>query len=424
MRKSVSIFLALLFFLPIIAFNDTKAHAGINEYPIVLVHGFMGFGRDEMLGYKYWGGFTDIQEDLKADGFETYTGVVSPVGSNWDRACELFAYIKGGTVDYGKGHAQHFGHYRYGRTFPGIYPQWGETDPATGEVNKIHLVGHSQGGQTIRLLVQLLEQGHPTAGEAGFGPDAETSALFAGGNSWVHSVTTIATPHDGTSLATGVDLLIPFAQQFIAGIAAVTDLTEELLYDFKMDQWGLNREPGESLADYTARVWASSIWYDTKDISAWDLSPDGAKALNAWVRAQPNVFYFSWSTEQTWFSWLTGHALNEAWMNAALIGPTLFMGAYTRDTPGLVPITSDWWQNDGVVNTNSMNGPEIGSSDAIVESGGTPSRGTWHHMGILDSMDHGDIVGILPYPWDVPGGYSSLRDWYFDMASLLRTLPD
>ena len=25
-----------------------------NQYPIVLIHGFMGWGTDEMGGYKYW----------------------------------------------------------------------------------------------------------------------------------------------------------------------------------------------------------------------------------------------------------------------------------------------------------------------------------------------------------------------------------
>lgn len=36
-----------------------------NNYPIILVNGFAGWGREEMLGVKYWGGVHDIQEDLK-----------------------------------------------------------------------------------------------------------------------------------------------------------------------------------------------------------------------------------------------------------------------------------------------------------------------------------------------------------------------
>lgn len=44
------------------------------------------------------------------------------------------------------------GHNRFGRTYSGFTPNWSET-------NKVHLVGHSMGGQTIRTLVQLLKEG-------------------------------------------------------------------------------------------------------------------------------------------------------------------------------------------------------------------------------------------------------------------------
>ena len=60
-----------------------------NNYPIILVNGFAGWGREEMLGVKYWGGVHDIQEDLKRNGYTVHTAPVGPVSSNWDRACEL-----------------------------------------------------------------------------------------------------------------------------------------------------------------------------------------------------------------------------------------------------------------------------------------------------------------------------------------------
>jgi len=79
-----------------------------NNYPIILVHGFMGWGRDEMAGYRYWGGKFDIEEYLTENGFEVYTTSIGPVSSNWDRAIELFYQIKGGQVDYGKAHSDKF----------------------------------------------------------------------------------------------------------------------------------------------------------------------------------------------------------------------------------------------------------------------------------------------------------------------------
>ena len=44
-----------------------------NNYPIILVNGFAGWGREEMLGVKYWGGVHDIQEDLKRNGYTVHT---------------------------------------------------------------------------------------------------------------------------------------------------------------------------------------------------------------------------------------------------------------------------------------------------------------------------------------------------------------
>ena len=76
--------------------------------PILLIHGFMGWGRDEMQDYYYWGGFTDLQEYLKSEGFEVYTISVGPISSNWDRAIEAFYQIKGGQVDYGTYHSNKY----------------------------------------------------------------------------------------------------------------------------------------------------------------------------------------------------------------------------------------------------------------------------------------------------------------------------
>jgi triacylglycerol lipase len=150
-------FLVIVMMMTFVSPIAALAESNTNNYPIVLINGFAGWGRDEVLGYKYWGGFEDLEQVMTKSGYKTYTATVSPFSSNWDRACELYAYIKGGTVDYGAAHSSKYGHARYGRTYPGLYPNWGIT--VNNKINKVHLVGHSMGGQTARTLVQLLEKG-------------------------------------------------------------------------------------------------------------------------------------------------------------------------------------------------------------------------------------------------------------------------
>jgi triacylglycerol lipase len=382
-----------------------------NSYPIVLVNGFMGWGRNEVLGLKYWGGLADYEQELALSGYTTYTAAVGPISSNWDRACELYAYIKGGTVDYGQAHSEQKGHSRYGRTYPGLYPEWGNLT-TEGKINKIHLVAHSMGGQTVRTLVQLLKKG---SAEERTATANQLSPLFAGGKSWVHSVTTIASPHDGTTLADGINTFGDFAKNLVVSLASFTGAGEKLVFDFKLDQWGLNRMPGESLTDYTNRVFNSNIWSSTDDLANWDLSTDGARVLNSWVKAQSDVYYFSYSTCATVPSILTNNELPHVIHMTPLLYPFgTFIGSYTRNEEGRVLIDDSWKPNDGVVNTISQSGPKIWSSDRIVNYKGVPQVGKWNSMPLLDTIDHMDACGI--------GTNVLTLSWYKSLAEKLGEL--
>ncbi|SUJ64236.1 glycerol ester hydrolase; Lipase precursor [Staphylococcus aureus] len=90
---------------------------------------------------------------MRKQGYNVHQASVSAFGSNYDRAVELYYYIKGGRVDYGAAHAAKYGHERYGKTYKGIMPNW---EPG----KKVHLVGHSMGGQTIRLMEEFLRNGN------------------------------------------------------------------------------------------------------------------------------------------------------------------------------------------------------------------------------------------------------------------------
>ncbi|HPZ00910.1 MAG TPA: lipase, partial [Clostridiales bacterium] len=91
------------------------------NYPIVMVHGMLGYGKDELMDVliPYWGMLTgSLPMYLEDQGFsEVYAPSVGKYSSAWDRACELYAQLMGGTVDYGVAHAKKYGHKRFGRTY-------------------------------------------------------------------------------------------------------------------------------------------------------------------------------------------------------------------------------------------------------------------------------------------------------------------
>ncbi len=394
------------------ALKALQAKAGGNGYPLILVHGFTGWGRDELLGFKYWGGFFDTETDLNNRGFRVATAAVGPVSSNWDRACELYAQILGIQVDYGAEHAQTHGHDRFGKTYArGLYEDWGTA--TNGKRNKIHILAHSQGGQTARILAHLLKYGDA----AQIDGESDADSLFQGGRAdWTASIMTLATPHDGTTLATGITTFVPFAKDLVAAIASLAGvLSDSLVYDFKLEQWGLRREPGESFNSYNRRVWNSAIWRsDMRDISAWDLSPDGAREINQRFETIDEVYYFSYSTEATYRGIFSGHHYPELFMFLPFQPFALFMGAYKGTTVNGIRINSNWYQNDGIVNTLSMDGPTLGSDDVIRGWNGSLQRGVWQHFGVLHGWDHFDVIG---------SGEINTRQWFRDIAAFLDSLP-
>jgi triacylglycerol lipase len=92
------------------------AHAGTTaktKYPIVLVHGFIGF--DNILGIQY---FYSIPSSLRSEGATVYVASVNPSQTTEFRGEELVQQMK----------------------------QWAAKDG----VSKFNLIGHSHGGPTVR----------------------------------------------------------------------------------------------------------------------------------------------------------------------------------------------------------------------------------------------------------------------------------
>ena len=357
-----------------------------NNYPIVLIHGFMGWGPNEMGGYRYWGGTKDYVEMLELDGHAVFVVSVGPVSSNWERAIEVYYQLKGGQVDYGRNHSEKHNIIQEpeGKSYEAIYPEWDENHP-------VHLIGHSMGGQTARMLHYLLTQ---EIYEDEENKVREKSDLLGGvQRNLINSITAISAPHNGTTLTEVVTKTIPFIQYFV-GIAGVVGTQ---FYNFDLDQWGFNRKEDETWASYINRMRTHDAW-QTKNMSSWDLSLDGAQELNGFLQAAPDVFYFSFITSTT-------QRQPGSQIHIPIEGTPILIRTRSTLLGSRVGYWSDgsqtdslWYENDGVVNTISMYGPSTGSNgpDPIVEYDENELLipGQWYWIKVYP-MDHWNIIGHL-----------------------------
>jgi triacylglycerol lipase len=482
-----------------------SAQAG-EKIPTILVHGFSGFAYVPGI-LDYWGGFHDsgkpqgsFQGQLVAKTHSpVFVAEVGAFSSNFDRAVELIAQIKGGCVIYGIDHAMQYGHmpyypangspYLYSdlymsenifvnymeslsfqgtttqgqpflrykaewdghhnvRCFPGFYPAWDDDHP-------INLIAHSQGGQTVRYLASLLDdkafvtwddkakvgvplkfKKDPLVAQYLFCSQEQRKNKVTNCESKVtskslHSVMTVSTPHLGTTLATAIQrmsfdgLLIDFIGVMNASLGQ--SLKDLKVYDFWMDQWGLSENVHDALKQKilgTRNVIRSeNPFFTTKDISAYDLSPEGAVTITNMMNSYttPNTYYFSVATrfnspnfwDSLWY--FTGN----------IFSPFRDIVSYfsTKD-PYLIVDTkkNTWADNDGVVNTVSMIEPsksfvtldnyknEIKKSCSSIYKS-KPEFNKWNFVCLLNNFDHMDSVGWMEYD-NSNSSYHYMIDFY------------
>ena len=369
----------VLYFL--ISLSFLKAQ---NDFPIVLIHGFMGWGPDEMGSYSYWGGKNDFVKDLEKQGHVVFELSVGPVSSNWERAIEVYYQLKGGQVDYGKKHADKYGIIQKpdGKHFEAVYPEWSYNNP-------IHIISHSMGGQTARMLNYLLTQEFYE--DNNYQVKELSLLLGQSQEGMIKSITTIATPHDGTTLTSLTVKIIPFIQYFV-GVAGLVGTD---FYNFDLDQWGFKRQENEAWFQYVNRMREHPAW-KTKNISAWDLSLSGAKELNGFLQASPDIYYFSFVTTTTLLD--DGTGLHTTLPDTPLLirSRAKLMGSRPGYWPDGSPTDSSWYENDGVVNTVSMYGPTTGANGADpfveYEKNELLIPGQWYWIKVND-MDHWSMLG-------------------------------
>ncbi|MDR2646504.1 MAG: hypothetical protein LBB67_00020 [Oscillospiraceae bacterium] len=369
-----------------------------NTYPIVFVHGLGGWGQSAGLNgvYPHW----ELQEYLREQGYETYAASVGPISSAWDRACELYAELTGTTVDYGEAHAKAHNHARFGETYKKLLPNWSKNQ-------KIHLIGHSFGGATIRLFVQLLNEG--SAEERKTTGKENLSPLFSGDlDGLVSSVATLGAPHNGM---TATDL--PEMQSLlgvVAGISAAVPVVE-YLYPSRLRHFGVSTKVCY-LDSPIAMVRNWDAFMQGTDNAGIDLSVDGAYDVNRMIQCQPDIFYFSFAAQITQDDGAGNQVLNEYGKSSVFARSAVSIGKKVEPykTARGVLIDDSWLPNDGLVNVISAQYP-FGEPHKNYDANKL-ERGTWQVMPTIKTFDHEAFSGSLATNDDPQKVYDTLVGIY------------
>lgn len=392
-----------------------------NNYPIILVHGFLGWGEDDKR-YKvlaYWGvgGSRRLLPYMREKGYEIYAPSLGPITSAWDRACELYAYIFGGTVDYGKVHSEKYQHARFGRHYDGVLKDLGKTEAH----KKINLYGHSFGGPTVKAFVDLMCNGWQE--EVDGTPETELSPLFKGGMSHlIHSVTTLSGVNNGTVLDQIYDekSMVAAEYMFLRPISLLGGTKLNTYMDWGMQQFGFSRYPEENRVE-KAHVESRKEFEEAfdryknshMDRSNWEMDIIWSKWMNDHQGVSKDVYYFAERADNSHKTKDGTYRPNTlapfTWWSGMIIGRK----QPTRETG--YEYGPEWYPNDGYV-------PVVGQSAPLNQPSVEADRNTefkpgiWYNMPVRNG-DHVVWNGMTGNKW-------VFFQIYDEMFERTRRLPD
>ena len=355
----------------------------------IFVHGLAGWGSydERYQRTPYWGmRGGDLMQYLRGKGVVCAAASVSPHGSAWDRACELYAQLAGSRVDYGAFHSKRYGHDRYGRDFSDhpLIAQW-DSD------KRLVLIGHSFGGATVRLFSEILVNGAKDEIEATEADDM--SPFFRGGiNDRIHSIVTLASPLNGTT---------------------AYDMFEDASFDplrVKAPWWSTR------LANILSK-WVVPVndGRDPCDFADYDMHLDIAAEMNRRLTTFPDVYYFSVPCRSTKETKDGIHRPSLRITDPFFVKRACQIGCYSGVTKGGTVIDSAWHENDGLVNTISAKAPFGEPQQELNRESIRP--GIWNICPTYIG-DHMMIHGGLTRKRDV-------KDYYLDLMSMIdRLQPD
>lgn len=381
MKRLISVLLCLtLIFVLCIPAYATKEKT---NYTSVFVHGMGGWGPECSINNisPYWGASTgSLSEYLTEEGYSVAEATVSPFSSAWDRACELYAQLMGTRVDYGEAHSKEHNHERYGRTYTvPLVENW-------NSINKINLIGHSFGGETVRLLASLMTYGDKKECKLS---GNNVSPLFTGSKAdWVYSVVTLDSPHNGTTLYNILNNVPYLITTVLFTVKVLDDITTRT---------AINKFYNTGLSQFKKEIFATGT-----DNVGYDLSPEGAAELNKQIKLSNNIYYFSYASVTT-----------ETKRNIQMpIKDTLFILKPTSLLMGIYQDDRFTQANDGLVNLNSalypFNDPHIAFDKNNIHPG------IWNVMPVLQGH-HGTIIGM-------DGNTDEIHEFYLNLINMLNSL--
>jgi triacylglycerol lipase len=368
---------------------------------IVFVHGLFGWGPDEMGGFPYWGeGLKVMRERLKQNGcidIKVHEASCGPVSSFHDRACEVFAQIRGTPVDYGSKHCSDEQHRQSDKNYTesGFHSDWSEDTP-------VILIGHSAGAHTCLQIQQLL---------------AENFWNCNSNPRWVEAVICISGVLNGSTLPymLGCDkssgkLTGPIGSFIGTGVQILGGLDRGVardLFDWDLDQW-IDKSKISGIKDLITELENSNFAKGTDNL-AYDMSLQGCKKANDRFKKDYETYYLSVVTEQTSAIWLTNRQIPSLFMNPALVSSALFQSVVVDfdreekplDEWGSGDLTIEKWrENDGAVSSISQRYPFTGGDHTVGGEGiinrKNLEKGKWYYEKAESftgkSFDHLDVV--------------------------------
>lgn len=394
-----------------------------NNYPVVLVHGYLGWGEDDKREERlhYWGAKKDCNliEHLRDEDYTVFAPSLGPMSSAWDRSCELWAYLVGGRVDYGKVHSKKYGHARFGRTYPGVLKDWGR-----GENKKINIFGHSFGGPTVITFCNILSEGSKEEQEGT--KESDLSDFFKGNKGdWIHTCTTLSGVNNGTILASifGRPLLKLSSFGLFMGFGAKAEESALKDQDPHLDRYGLQREPKDidtpienNMMSFKNILNALKFTRNDLDNIIFEMGIETAsKAMPKYVKANPHVYYFARVADCSKKNILGMYHVGEPFSKIS-IGASYISGSFISRRLKKMGITKEWLKNDGLVSVPGQKAPFHLESIEWDENPDTAKPGIWHNCPSM-FWSHLSWDGF-----DIP--IDDFYKFYDKSLELYRSLPD